>query len=209
MALSETQSETSICNQSLGTIGAKQIDNVETDASIQAIQCRLHYEPTRDALIRSYTWRFASARAVLAQNTITPVFEWEFQYILPNDFMAMRSIYENRFSSINFRNYVLEGDQLLTDEDEMSIRYVKKVTDTSKFDPLFVKVLVLLLADEMIGPLTGGDARIQNKIDTALDKLMPAVRALDGQETNTAGRVESGTWNDARFGGLTGFPMRF
>lgn len=201
MALSETLSETSICNQALGRIGGLQIDNVETDTSVQAIQCRLHYEPTRDALIRSYTWRFASGRETLTEDSSTPDFEWEFQYVLPDDFMAMKSIYEGRFSSINFRSIALEGDLLLTNESTMEIRYIKKVTDVSKFDSLFVKVLVLLLADAMIGPLSGGDSRIQKKIDEALEKLMPSVRALDGQETNTAGRFESGTWNDARFQG--------
>ncbi len=201
MALSETLTETAICNKSLGRIGAKKIENVETDGSVEAIQCRFHYELTRDALLRSYSWRFASDRAALTVSGTTPDFEWDFQYPLPDDFMFMKSIYENRFSSINFRNYALEGDFLLTNETEMSIRYVKKVTDPTKFDPLFVKVFVLLLADEFIGPLAGGDPRIQEKIDTALDKLMPAVRALDGQETNTAGRIDSGTWNDARFSG--------
>ena len=200
MALSETLSETSICNQALGRIGAKQISNVETDTSVPAIQCRLHYEQTRDSLLRSYTWRFASERATLSAGT-TPDFEWSDAFTLPTDFMFLKSIYEGRFSGTNFRNYAIEGNEILTNESEMEIRYVKKVTDVSEFDSLFVKVLVLLLADVLIGPLAGGDPRIQKKIDNALAELMPAVRALDGQETNTAGRFESGTWNDARFQG--------
>ncbi len=201
MALSETLSETSICNQALGRIGALRIEgNVETEDSVHAIQCRLHYEQTRDSLIRSYSWRFASERATLSAGT-TPDFEWSNAFTLPTDFMFLKSIYEGRFSSINFRNYAIEQNEILTNEDTMEIRYTKKVTDVSEFDSLFVKVLILLLADVLIGPLAGGDPRIQKKIDETLDELMPAVRALDGQETNTAGRVESVTWNDARFRG--------
>lgn len=210
------ESNTKICNQALGRIGAKRINDFDstTEDSGQFIQCKLHFEPTRDSLIRSYPWRFASGRATLSQVPDGDIpesedFEWEFRYHLPNDFMLMKSIFEDRVSRDNFRSYALEGDLLLTNQDEMSIKYVKKITDASKFDPLFVEVLVLLLADKFIGPLAGGDARIQKKIDDALDKLMPAVRALDGQETNTAGRVESGTWNDARYGDNIGFPMRF
>ncbi len=201
MALSETLSETSICNQALGRIGANQIKDVETDTSPQAVQCKLHYEQTRDSLVRSYPWRFASGRETLTVSATTPDFEWDFQYPLPDDFMAEKSIYEGRFSAINFRNYTLEGDFLLTNDSTVEFRYIKKITDVSEFDSLFIKVLILLLADVLIGPLAGGDPRIQKKIDDALDKLMPAVRALDGQETNTAGRVESRTWNDARFQG--------
>lgn len=202
MALSETLTETSICNQALGRIGAKQIGNVETDTSVPAIQCRLHYEQTRDSLIRSYTWRFASGRATLVEDTeVDEDFEWSVQFTLPTDLMFLTSIYEGRFSGVNFRNYAIEGKRLLTNETTMEIRYVKKVTDVLEFDSLFVKVLILLLADVLIGPLAGGDPRIQNKIDRALAELMPSVRALDGQETNTAGRLESSTWNDARHAG--------
>ncbi len=212
MALSETLTETSICNQALGKIGGNRIPSgqvVDTSTTLEAIQCRLHYETTRDALIRSYAWRFASGRATLTEDDDTPDFEWEFQYGLPDDFMLMKSIYEGRFSSDNFRNYALEGQLLLTNESTMEIRYVKKVTDPTKFDSLFVEVLVLALADKLIGPLAGGDARIQKKISDALDKLMPTVRALDGQETNTVGINESFTWNNARYSGNAGFPMRY
>ncbi len=244
MALSETLSETSICNIALGRLGALRIKNVESDTSLQAIQCRIHYEPTRDALLRSHKWRFARTRIKLASgwatDTVyttdqyvindsvwykcavahtsstgneppganwttlaaadyTPDFEWNFKFDLPADFRAMRSIYENRFSDENLRSYALEGLVLFTNEETMEIRYIKKVTDVTEFDPLFTKLLAWLLADEMIGPLVGGDARIQKKIDEALDRLMPAVRAMDLQETNTIGQDDLETWNDARY----------
>ena len=121
----------------------------------------LHYEQTRDALIRSYTWRFASGRETLSQDISTPDFEWDFQYPLPDDFMFLKSIYEGRFSGVNFRNYAIEGDEILTDETTMEIRYIKKVTNVTKFDSMFVKFLILLLADVLIGSLAGCDPRIQ------------------------------------------------
>lgn len=205
------ESNTSICNQALGKIGAKRINNFEdnTDTKPEAIQCRLHFEPTRDALLRSHAWRFASARATLSADVETPDFEWDFQFHLPSDFMLMKSIFEDQSRDINFRSYALEGDLLLTNQEEMSIRYVKKVTDASKFDALFVEVFVLSLALKLIGPLAGGAPKLQKVVQDELRILMPSVRALDGQETNTDGRVESGTWNDSRYGGNTGFPMRF
>ena len=210
MALSETFNETSICNMSLAKMGAKKIPDgqtVEDSASLEAIQCRLHYEQTRDSLLRSYWWRFASARAELASTT-DPDFEWDNAFTLPSDFLAMKSIFENRFSDENFRSYALEGNLLLTNQDEIFIRYVKKVTDVTEFDSLFVEVLVLQLALKLTS-LAGATPKIRESLKDDLKLLMPAVRALDGQETNTAGRVESVTWNDARYGGSIGFPMRF
>ena len=194
-------SKTSICNMALGILGGKSINSFDDDTSPAAIRCRLFYDPTREALLRSHYWRFASGRSILVQDDTDPTFEWDNQFILPTDFLRVKSIYENRFSDENIHTYALEGERLLTNDSTVSLRYLKNVTDTSKFDPLFVKVLVLVLADELIGPIAGGDKRIQKKIDDALAKLMPAVRALDSQETNTIGEGELETWNDARYSG--------
>ena len=200
MALSETLTETSLCNMSLGRIGATRISSVESDTSLQALQCRLHYEPTRNALLRSHYWPFASARSELTQDDSDPDFEWDNQFDLPDDFMALRSIYDpnNTPGNKSRHSHALEGQSLLTNDSSMSIRYIKKVTDVTEFDSLFVEVFVLLLADKMIGPLAGGDPGIQKKIDDALDKLMPRVRALGRQEAQLEGRAEQSTWTDVR-----------
>jgi len=199
MALSETLTETSLCNQALGKLGATRIGNVEDDTSIQAIQCRLIYEITRNALLRSHWWRFASDRADLVVSDTTPDFEWDYQYPLPDDFLRMKSIYEDSISTTNFRSYALEGKMLLTNESEMSIRYIKKVTDVTEFDPLFTEVLILQLALKLVGPLSGGDARLQDAIQKELMVVMRQVRTLDSQESNTVGQYDLDTWNDARY----------
>ena len=194
-------SETSICNQALGKLGAKRINDFETDNSTPGIQCRLHYELTRDALLRSHAWRFARARKALVQDTVDPVFEYDNQFILPTDFLALKSVYENRYSDENIASFVIEGKRLLTNNSTVNLRYIKTVTDPREFDPLFVKLLVLLLADELIGPLVGGDKQIQAKIDAAIKAITPAVMAVDGQETNTIGTDALASWNDARYSG--------
>ena len=199
MALSETITETAICNMGLGKLGALRIDDVETDSSIQAIQCRLHYEQTRDALLRSISWRFARARTELTQDGTDPDFEWDNQFILPDDFLRFRSIYEETGTTSKSRRHALEGQRLLTNLSEVSLRYIKKVTDPTEFDSLFIEVFTWIMANKMIGPLTGGDARIQKKIDTALDKLIPKAKAVNIDETDVGGRSD---WNLARHGGL-------
>ena len=199
MALSETLSETSICNQALCRIGANQIKNVETDTSTQAIQCRLHYESTRDALLRSHKWRFARARVELIQDDTDPDFEWDNQFILPADFLRFRSIDEETGFTSRKNRHAIEGQLFLTNFSTVSLLYIKKVTDVTEFDSLFVEVFVWLLADKMIGPLAGGDAKIQKKIDTVLNKLGPKIQAVDSDETDVGGRSD---WNLARHGGL-------
>jgi len=52
--------ETALCNMALGRIGAAQLTDLDTDSSAEATQCNLHLDATRDALLRSHSWRFAS-----------------------------------------------------------------------------------------------------------------------------------------------------
>lgn len=207
---------TKICNQSLGRLGSKRINNFEDadESSTEAIQCRLHLEPTRDALNRSHYWPFSAARADLSQDTTDPAFEWNNQFILPTDFLYLRSIWDSAdigalSLSDSRQSHAIEGRRILTNDSSMKIRYTRKVTDPTEFDVLFIEVLVLLMADKMNGPLTGGDADIQKKIDDALDRLMPKVRALSRQEANLMGRVDFFLWNDVRatIGGRTNFPF--
>lgn len=184
----------------LAKIGSNRLNNLETDATPQAIYCRTHYEQTRDALIRSHYWRFASARAELSADVDTPAFEWDYQFSLPNDFLALKSIYEDNNSpdSKTIYSFAIEGKKILTNESTCQIRYVKKVTDVTEFDPLFVEVLVLQLALKLVGALSGGDAKLQDIIQRELAAMTRKVRALDRQETSTIGRANIGTWIDAR-----------
>ena len=190
--------ETNICNMALGRIGANRILNIDdtSEDSTQNVLCQLHYDQTRDALLRSHWWRFARERVELVDSGVTPDFEWDYQFSLPDDFLAMRSIYEDRVSDENIDPYELEGKTLLTDESEMFIRYIKQVTDPDDFDPLFIEVLVLQLALKLVSPLGGGEPRLRKELKDDLYVLMQSVRALDRQETNTAGRD---TWNDERY----------
>ena len=57
-------SKTDICNMALDRIGHKSVTEAQIDANTDptAIKCNRQYEQTRDALLRSYWWRFAGAR---------------------------------------------------------------------------------------------------------------------------------------------------
>jgi len=64
-----------VCNMSLGRLGHTQIttltDTTPPAAKLAAEQCTLFYEQTRDSLLRSHTWRFATVWANLAVDSAT------------------------------------------------------------------------------------------------------------------------------------------
>lgn len=199
MALPE--SKTDICNLALSRIGAKVVTSAEitADTAVTAMHCNRHYEQTRDALLRSHWWRFASARKSLIKGA-APEFEWDHSYALPNDFLAVKSIYDEDEDNHFHRNhYEIEGNLLLTDEDTFDLKYIKQVTSVKDFDPLFIEVLVLSLALKLVMPLSQ-DRKLYAEIKDELYKeVMPKVRTLDRQETNTEGRAGDLNWNESRY----------
>ena len=184
-------SETLIVNLALARIGAKRINDLTADTSLEAIQGRTHYEHTRDVLLRSHLWRFAAARAELSEDTDTPDFQWGHQFILPSDFLRLGFLYGTTAS------YAVEGQRLLTNDSSVDLVYIKKVTDPTEFDPLFTEVLVLQLAMKLLMPLAQ-DKVLRREIQDELARVMSKARVVNLQETNTVGRDDRNTWLDAR-----------
>lgn len=193
-------SETSLCNTALSKIGSKRINNIETDSSEEAIQCRLHYEPTRDSLLCMFKWPFAIVRVVLSEDTNAPAFNWENQFILPTDFLRLITIDEIDDTLEVDDRFSIENHRILTNESTISIVYVKKVTDVTRFDPLFVEVLVLQLALKLLPSLSGagtGMMGFYQILYKELALLFARVRVIHSAQTNVTGRSD---WNLARFG---------
>jgi len=186
-------SETLICNMSLARLGAKRLNDLTADTSVESIQARTHYEQTRDALLRGHLWKFALARAVLSEDTATPAFEWDHQFILPTDCLRVVGLYDTTYGCS------LEGQRLLTDDSDASILYVRKITDPTAFDALFVEALVLSLALKLVMPLTQ-DKVLRRELQDELVAVMSRARLVNLNETNTA--VSATTWNEARLGGV-------
>ena len=290
-----TQLEIDVLNQAQDRIGGAQIAfALQTDlASVRAIR---HYEQTRDALLRSYEWPWASERVGLSQistltldkmptaawavgDTITgitsgttatiltvtseteydiiylsgdftdgetitnaddveilywegqpltyegetlysyddsdseqvkcgtgypvvaaktPAYKWAYQYQLPDDFMRLREVYEDDGTDeVNYR-WEIEGRKILTDYDTCNIKYVRKVTLPTDFDPLFTEVLILRLALKLINPTAGtktNDIKADIKDDLRLAEAKAKIISL--QENDTSGRAN---FNLARYG---------
>ncbi len=197
--------ETQIVNMALGRIGGKQLTALDTDATFEAVQCRLHYDQTRDSLLRSYKWRFALARQYLQMDDKVPDFEWAYQFLLPQDFLRTLPVYDDRSvdpSHDTISTYAIEGDKLLTDEGDVALRYVRRVENVDEFDPLFVEALVLQLALKLIPALAGANApNLTAEIRSEFEEMNAKGRLVSWSETNTQGEADYPTWNNSRFTG--------
>ena len=175
-----------ICNLALAHIGddatVSSIDPPE--GSAQAEHCKRFYAIARDTMLQMHNWNFASKRISLAQVT-NPITEWLYAYAAPSDMSVAVSIlasdagddYSARFVPTDTpffppvvaagqytpQPYSIEVDTLgnkviYTNQESAVLRYQALITDSARFDALFVLSLSWHLASMLAGPIMKGDA---------------------------------------------------
>lgn len=158
------------------------------EGSAQAEHCARFYPIARDALLEMHAWGFATRRAQLALLTSAwpewafcyaiPSDALNLLGVLPP---SASDDYSQSFGIPNAygitSNYVPttvsgtyvpqpysaesldDGTQVIyTDQEDAVLRYTARVTDTTKFSPLFVTTLSWHLASMLAGPVIKGDA---------------------------------------------------
>jgi hypothetical protein len=113
--------------------------------------------------------------------------------------MRLKNIYgANGTPSGNLKStFAIEGDRILTNETAIKLRYIKRVTDPTKFDELFIEVFILKLALKLVS-LAGANPKMTETLGKELIPIQRQVRALDRQETNNIGRNAHIPWVESR-----------
>lgn len=135
------------------------------------------------------TWGANSAK--FTAYSTRPLSEFAYQYALPSTMLRFVE------ADITEGTFAVEGGYLLSDEQTISIKYVKQVTDATYFDNLFVEVFALQLAIRFIAITGVGTAALNLKVDlkNELREIMAHTRLVAYSETDTEGQS---AWNDAR-----------
>jgi len=141
-------SKTDIVNRAFSKLGQTRVSNIDNDTTANAIAMKDMYEIIRDDMLTAYPWNFAVTRTQLAKDATVPAWGYDNRYTLPSDFLALLEIKDNP-------QYTLETDKtsggryILTDAGSpIYIKYIKRVTNTGEFDPLFVEAFATRLAYE-------------------------------------------------------------
>ncbi len=194
--MSLTEKEVVVCNQALDRINSTNF-TFAVQTKQEGIKANTHYTQTRDALLRSFEWSFAKARAALVADTNTPDFEWDYQFNLPADYLRQREVYGVGGLFLTTDRWVIEGNKLLTNDSTADLKYIKKVTDPDDFDPLFTEVLILQLVRKFLSALAGTEtSAFRKELLVELKAVMSKARVVCRQESNVSGRSD---WNLARF----------
>lgn len=169
-------SDVDICNGAIQLLGGLRITSL-SDNTVEGRACNARYAIMRDAEITRHPWRFAVDRVTLAPDATAPAFEFTYAFTWPTD--CLRPI-----PGRDVTDWTNEGRKILTnDGDTLQLRYVKRVTDTAQFDPLFVLALEAALALNICEQVTQSntkksDARDQYKFALTEAKRVNAIIEL-------------------------------
>ena len=182
-----------IANMALSLIGsANRITVLDGNGSEENRQCFLHYEPARDALLRSHSWNFAVTRVKLTTTAAgIPPFGYANWFALPADCLRVLYVNEDAYE------YKVEGGKVLTDSTPVDLVYVKKVTDATLFDSQFVQLLALALAVRISVKLSD-NANLKESLKADLRDMIRDARTFDAQEGGTPDGLYADGWINSR-----------
>lgn len=159
-------SEVSIANLALSHIGDRAtVSSLSPpEGSAQAEHAARFYPIARDVALEMHAWSFATKRTALADLSLvaTVPSPWQFAYALPSGCLKILSVLSPEASADSetepFEIEVgADGSAVIyTDVEDANVRYVARVTDTTKFSPLFTDALGWLLASYLAGPVLKG-----------------------------------------------------
>jgi hypothetical protein len=155
---------TKIANLALSHLGVgKEIGNLTTERSEEALACRMFYDQVGDIVLRDFAWPFATRIEKLALITEKPNLEWSYSYQYPSDCVMLRRILSGQRldtpdSRVPFRLALGTGGQvILTDSNQAQAEYTARVSQVSVFPQDFVMAYSLRLAAYIAPRVTGGD----------------------------------------------------
>jgi len=175
--------QVTICNLALSKLGEQSITSLD-DGSLEARFCSLHYPVVLQQILLLNNWNFATKQAQLTQLSSTPLFGWSYAYQLPADYSRM-----NQFNGFNLgdslHSYEIQGNTLLTNDDQAQITYISNSPDQSLFTPGFCRAFVLLLASELCKPLAGTE-NLKTALLAEFKTTMSAASQIDSNDERPA-----------------------
>lgn len=185
-------SSVEICNSALVKIGATRITSL-SDTSKAAIACNDQYDRLRKEVLRAHPWNFAVAYVSLAPTANTPVWDkWEVEFLLPSD--VLRILETDLPDGCAWEvGYNVDGDKVLfTNDTSVKIKYIKDVTNTTRFDPSFEEALAFRLAADLAYHLVQSQT-VQQSMFRYYKEAVATAMSFDAQEMS-AQQVEANAW---------------
>lgn len=159
-------SPSDICNVALANIGHKpEVVSIDPpDGGAYATHCARFFAVARDMALEEHAWTFAVARFSLAQDDEASVPDrWEYGYVIPSDMIRPIAVFADDCAdeTAGILEYEIEGSNLFCNEESVTLKYIFRADDTSKWTPSFANAVSWKLAVYLSGSIVKGDAGLR------------------------------------------------
>jgi hypothetical protein len=198
-----------VVNFGLGAIGESELNSIE-DNSDKARVMKTFYYIARDSVLEEAEWTFAIRRFNPAKSNLAPEWGWSFAYLIPSDIVRVTAVDRDFIGQTvmtdtrmqrNQITHVIEyvegiGRAILTNEDPIFCKGVRRIEDEGIYSPLFVEAFSLKLAYLAALPLTQSTAIQKHAMGMYGDAIRKA-KSRDAMQSTTR-RVTSHSLKRAR-----------
>lgn len=191
-------SETDIVNAALRLVAGNRITSMAQGTKNANVAADL-YQAVRDNILASHNWKFATLRAELSRSATAPAFEFQYAYVVPDDWMRTVSVHDNNqgFSTVEHKEGNVAGQRcLLASTEQLFLRYVGKITDPNLMPADFRMALIYMLASDLGQPVANSGSAVDRADARATRKLL-AAKASDSMGSSPEQRP-SGSWVSSR-----------
>lgn len=138
---------TQICNLALSILKCTPINDIDSNDA-KADLCKRWYNLKRQNLLAEHNWRFAIKKLNLPKNQ-------DDNFVLPSDLIRVISFSDENAQQI--------GNEIISNNTELKIWYIKDIEDSFTFTSDFINVFSLLLGYTLSFELVG-DKSITNSM---------------------------------------------
>jgi hypothetical protein len=184
-----------IVNGALVRLGQNLITSMSEDTSLQQI-----YLQTLDARIRMHNWNCFTMRASLQELDDNPLFGFDHMFQLPQDPLCLQvlTVNETETETDPDVKWVIESYQtatasyrvILTDETSVNLKYLARITDVLRWDPLFAEAMSVDLAYQACIPVTS-NTTLKQILQREAQEAWRLAKSRDGQEGRPLKKVLS------------------
>lgn len=155
---------------------------------------KLNYAHARDATLEAYEWSFAIRRFIPGKLAQAPEYGPANAFSIPPDIMRVlsvdynsddrRSAYSSRTTTRIQSDWIVESGMILTDDDPIFCRGIRRIDDEGIYSGLFVHAFAAKLATLTALTLTQSNS-IQQSMAQLYVGFINEAKSRDGQQGRT------------------------
>ena len=181
-----------IYNAALAVLGHDQKCVTTTDQTAVCNWLNTFWDEDRQEMLRILEPGFARAYGSLGNpQAITDNQLLQYAYNLPAYCLKLRCVKDQTMMSV--AKYDIYQSRIYTNISPATAQYVIDVTDPTKWDSLFTRVMMYKLAVDVSLPLSGAEATKQ-QMEKGLDAAIRDFRHMDGDENRQTGDPADPNW---------------